>query len=261
VANPPNNDNRKAGIFNRNDAASGTLNDYLFFQNANTTSTTMDYFAHTAAGSNFVAFAPQNYTALTASWLTSRDGFASGGGYYVAVQVAGGAWYSSTTNAANQTALGSVWIDLLASEWVTITEDPDMGNSGADGSLLRGTTPITYATLFSGGQQITGVGFYVDDLTGVSSGQRNVRIDNFTIQDVIPEPSTAFSGTIRRGALSPPPAEVTPHRERGIHSGLTSTPAESIPRSIGNCGEISPEFAPTPDEVVLYTHCILRKIQ
>lgn len=199
-ANPPNNTNRKAGIFNGNDG-SGTLNDYLFFQNANTTSTTIDYFAHTATGSSFVSFAPQNYAALTASWLTNRDGFATGGGYFVAVQVSG-AWYASTTNAASQTALGSVSVDLLASGWVAITEDQDPGNGGTDGSILLGTSTFTYANLFGAGQSITGVGFYVDSLSATSGGARNLRIDNFSIQDVVPEPSSVLSGLLGAGLLA-----------------------------------------------------------
>jgi hypothetical protein len=194
----PGNDNssqRRGGISNGADS-SGTLNDYLYFQNNNTTTTNFDYFAHTAEGSSFVPFVPNSYSTLTASWLVNRDDFASGGGYYMAVQVANGAWYASTTNAANQTALGTVWIDLLVSEWVLITENPI---EGASGSLLLGTTKSTYAQLFSSGQQITGVGFFADNLSAVSGTSRTLRIDNFTIQDVIPEPSTAFSGTIAAG--------------------------------------------------------------
>jgi len=183
--------NRRTGLINGNDA-SNTLNDYLYFQNISAAASDMDYFAHTSTGSNFSAFSPSQYSTLNAGWLVNRDGFATNGGYYLAMQ-SGGVWYASTTNAAPQGTSGSITINLLTSEWVTINEIANV-------SLGRGTTTFTYGQLFSSGQQITGVGFYVDDLSAApSSGDppvaayRTLRIDNFAISgEAIPEAGSSM---------------------------------------------------------------------
>lgn len=182
--------NRRVGLIDGNDG-SGALNDYLYFQNLDGPSSDMDYFAHTSTGSSFLPFSPNQFSTLNATWLVSRDGFATNGGYYLAIQ-AGGVWYSSTINAATQGTSGTIAIDLRSSAWVTI-------NEVVGTSLGRGTTSSTYDQLFSAGQQITGVGFYVDDLSaaiGTSTpptiAYRTLRIDNLVISgDAVPEAATS----------------------------------------------------------------------
>jgi hypothetical protein len=182
--------NRRVGMIDGNDGT-GNLNDYLYFQNADGPSSDMDYFAHTSTGSSFLPFSPNQFTNLNASWRVSRDAFAGSGGYYIAIQ-AGGVWYSSTTNAAIQGATGVVTVDLRASLWVTI-------NEVVGTSLGRGTTTSTYDQLFPSGQEITGVGFYVDDLSAAigtaeppTTAYRTLRIDNLVISgDAVPEAGTS----------------------------------------------------------------------
>jgi len=180
---------RKAGVRN---GVVDALEDYLFFENTDAGSADIDYFVSTATGSTFASFAPQDYTSLTASWLVSRSTSTTQAGYYVTVQV-GGIWYSSTTNAASSETGGVATVNLLTSSWVTININPTAGTSG---SLGRGTTTSTYANLFGAGQSITGFGFYVDDLSVSSTASRTLRIDNITIDGVIPEPSVALSGLL-----------------------------------------------------------------
>ncbi len=178
--------NRRVGLIDGNDG-SNALNDYLYFQNINGPSSDMDYFAHTSTGSSFLPFSPNQFSNLNASWRVSRDAFATDGGYYLAIQT-GGVWYSSTTNAASQGTSGTVVIDLRSSLWVTINET--VGTS-----LGRGTVSSTYDQLFPSGEQITGVGFYVDDLSAaIGTGDppatlyRTLRIDNLVISgDAVPE--------------------------------------------------------------------------
>lgn len=181
-----NTDARRVGLIDGNDG-SNALNDYLYFQNVNGPSSDMDYFAHTSTGSSFLPFSPNQFTNLNASWRVSRDAFATNGGYYLAIQ-AGGVWYSSTTNAASQGTAGTVVIDLRSSLWVTINET--VGTS-----LVRGTVSSTYDQLFPSDEQITGVGFYVDDLSAAMGTvdpptvvYRTLRIDNLVISgDAVPE--------------------------------------------------------------------------
>ena len=102
----------------------------------------------------------------------------------------GGSWYISDTN-INGTGNGTVTypalsLDLLASTWTNLGANVSFG----------GTTGITYATLFGGGQTITGIGFYIDDLvveTGTNAS--TARFDNLAIDGtLIPEPSTSLLG-------------------------------------------------------------------
>jgi hypothetical protein len=177
----------RSGIF---EGAGSGLNDYLYFQKQNPSVLDMDFFGHTSTGSDFVSFFPGDYSSLLATWKVSRSNFGTGGGYYVTVQV-GGAWYASTTNAASQPATGTVSIDLLASNWVSILE------TGT--SLTLGTTPVP--ALLAPGSQITGLGFYVDDLnpsTGPGNTQ-TLRIDEFTIT-AVPEPTSSLM--VLLGAVS-----------------------------------------------------------
>ena len=190
--------NRRAGMFN---GSNGALNDYLYFQNINAATSDMDYFAHTSTGSNFSSFSPGQYSTLGAGWLVSRDALATGGGYYFAIQT-GGVWYSSTTDAASQGTSGLISLNLLTSQWVAINE-----NVGV--SLGRDTTALTYSQLFSSGQQITGVGFYVDNLSAaLASGDppissfRTLRIDNLIISgDAVPEAGTSLLALTGLGTL------------------------------------------------------------
>lgn len=192
--------NRRTGLINGDDGST-LLNDYLYFQNVSAATSDMDYFAHTSTGSNFSAFSPGQYSTLSAGWRVSRDSFATNGGYYVAIQT-GGVWYSSTTNAAPQGTAGMISIDLLASQWVTINE-----NIGT--SLGRGTATFTYDQLFSSGQQITGVGFYVDDLSAAPAigdppiaTYRTLRIDNFVISgEAVPEAASSMLALTGLGSL------------------------------------------------------------
>lgn len=182
---------RRVGLIDGNDGT-GNLNDYLYFQNANGPSSDMDYFAHTSTGSSFLAFSPNQFNNLNASWRVSRDAFATDGGYYLAIQTTSGVWYSSTTNAAAQGTSGIVTINLRSSLWVTINET--VGTS-----LGRGTVTSTYDQLFPSGQEITGVGFYVDDLSAAmgtvdppTTVFRTLRIDNLVISgDAVPEAGTS----------------------------------------------------------------------
>lgn len=169
----------KSGVF---DGSNSGLNDYLYFQKDGGLGAEvgMDFFAHTSTGSTFTPFAPDDYTAgLTASWLRNGN---NADGYYVTVEVAG-AWYASTTDMGTA---ASPTFDFLSTSWREV-----FGDVGTPLTLSGATT--SSAALFAG-QDITGVGFFVDDLI-VSSGNTTLRLDNIAIVGV-PEPSAALLGLL-----------------------------------------------------------------
>lgn len=156
------------------------VTNYLYFQKFNGIDN-MDFFAHTnqAAGqSTFTSFAPDDYSAgLTATWTKFGDNYA---GFYVSVLV-DGTWHASTTSISG--ALANPVFDFLNSDWVDVLDS-------TSAPLSLATTTTDSATLF-GGKTIDGFGYYVDNLVGINTGGRTLRIDNISI-DGVPEPSAAL---------------------------------------------------------------------
>ncbi|MGE9269006.1 MAG: PEP-CTERM sorting domain-containing protein [Verrucomicrobiales bacterium] len=178
----------RGGLFDGTNSSSGTsVNDYIYFQSANSADggdSAMNYFAHTSTGSVFTAFDASDYaTDLTANWVQGRSGSTSD--YRLAVQV-GGTWYANDSDIGGGN--GSRTFDLNGQDWVEIT-------SVSGSPLSLGGTSTDSATLFGLGD-VTGVGFYAAQHgTGVT-----LRIDNFTLTGV-PEPSALFLSLGALGAF------------------------------------------------------------
>ncbi len=185
----PNDAPIKGGLYDgASSAAPFALTDYIYIQKAgidNQATLSQDAMLRTTT-LPLGAFAPSSYSMLTATWHRNGQSAAS---IRFMVQT-GGSWYISDTN-INGTGNGTVTypalsLDLLASTWTNLGANVSFG----------GTTGITYATLFGGGQTITGIGFYIDDLvveTGTNAS--TARFDNLAIDGtLIPEPSTSLLG-------------------------------------------------------------------
>ena len=173
-----------------NGAAAPTNLGYLFFQNSNLATAGTDYFAYTSASLNsgFPSILPSSHTSLTMSWVQTTTGFSSGA-YHVTIEV-NGAWYVSE---ANQLGGGTARsFDLLTATWKNL----ELTGS----SLGIGTNSSTSAALFTGGNAITGIGFYVDDLPVPASSTTTLRIDSLQIA-TIPEPSVSALGLLGAGIL------------------------------------------------------------
>lgn len=169
----------RAGTVGGGNSGPPAVDDYLFAQTQSTT-TAVDFFLYTSSAiSAFPSFAPNNYTALTATWNRNGDAVA---GLHLTVQV-GGNWYVSQSN-YNSTIPGqgvTPAFNLLTSTWWNLV-------NGA--TLEIGSTTSTYSDLFGTGAQITGVGFFIDNLAVSGSSNRTIRLDDIVI-DGVPEPSAA----------------------------------------------------------------------
>lgn len=167
--------------------ANGALDDYLFAQTQNGT-VKEDFFLYTTT--TVTAVKPSDYTAMTATW--SRNGDAVDA-YHLTVKV-GTNWYASdasyTTSAAGQGVTPA--FNLLTATWKNVM---------TDGTLQIGTQSETYSTLFAGGAEISGIGFYIDGLSVNSSANRTIRLDNIVI-DAVPEPSAAALSILGLTALT-----------------------------------------------------------
>ena len=167
-------DHRAGMVKGGNTTSSVTVTDYLFAQNVANAPSGMEYFLRTTG---VTAFAPNDYTSLTATWNRNGNTVA---GHYLTVQV-GGNWYVSqtayTTTGPGQ-GITPTPLNLLTTAWRNLVD-------GA--SLEIGSTTSTYADLFGSGAQITGVGFFIENLAAGTSAQ-TIRIDDIVI-DGIPEPS------------------------------------------------------------------------
>lgn len=172
----------RAGTVN---GSNGTLTNYLFAQNQSNAPAGIDYFLYTT--SNVTAFAPNEHPSLVATWSRNGDALVSGSFYYMTVQV-GGNWYASQTGFNTTT---SVTFNFSTSLW---------SNLIIGSSLAVGPTTSTFNDLFGSGQQVTGVGFFIDNLSTNASSSRTIRIDNINIESV-PEPSVALLGLIGAAAM------------------------------------------------------------
>ncbi|HVJ46176.1 MAG TPA: PEP-CTERM sorting domain-containing protein [Luteolibacter sp.] len=165
---------------------------YLFAQNTAGAPAT-DFFLHTTppplANSTFASFVPAS-PSTTVSWNSNNGSFgsAANGAYYFAVQVNSGSWYAVTTN---YVATSSPSFNLNLANFYAIS----FAGAGAAMSINTGST-VTFASLFGSGEEVTGIGFYVDDM---AADARTLRIDNLRI---IPEPgSLALTGLSVAGLI------------------------------------------------------------
>ena len=165
----------------------GSLDDYLFAQTQNGT-VKEDFFLYTTT--TVTAFKPSDYTNLTATWNRNGDAVDA---YHFAVKV-GSTWYASdssyTNSAAGQGATAA--FNLLTATWKNVL---------TDGTLQIGTQSETYSSLFAGGAEISGIGFYIDGLSVNSTANRTIRLDNIVIES-IPEPSGAMISLLGLTALA-----------------------------------------------------------
>lgn len=125
---------------------------------------------------------------LSAYWSIGSSGAIVD--YYFAVQVAS-QWYALNNKQVTTNAIQNpiTPLDLLNSSWYHI--------NFTEGSILNLDTSstISSSTLFAGNTAITGVGFYLANMTGneVNPDWRTVRIDGLTITgEAVPEPSRAL---------------------------------------------------------------------
>lgn len=144
-----------------------TLN-YLYAQHQSAGTQPMDYLIH---NKNVAPIDTSSYSGLYTSWLQQGDGL---GGFsnYFAVQVDGN-WYA--TNPTTTTA-GKVSFNLL---------DPDLTWTQIDSNIALTSTTLTTAELFGLSPTITGVGFFVKNLPGYTSGNITLRLDNLRITDTL----------------------------------------------------------------------------
>jgi hypothetical protein len=165
--------------------ANGALDDYLFAQTQNGT-VKEDFFLYTTT---VTAFAPNNYTSLTATW--SRNG-ETVDAYHLAVKV-GDNWYvSQTSYTGSAPGQGATPVlNLLTTSWSNVL---------TTGTLQIGTETSTYSSLFGSGAEISGIGFYIDGLSVSGSANRTIRLDNIVI-DAVPEPSAAALSILGLAAL------------------------------------------------------------
>ena len=175
----------RIGVLTGSSAPSGQGDGYLFFQHSASATVGTDHFAYTSTSLNsgFPAIIPSAHTAVSMNWVQSLGSFASGG-YYVALEI-NGTWHVSTTN---QRALtGSTRsFDLYSATWRTL----DLV-TGTGGHLALDSDSSTSAELFLGGNPITGIGFYVENLpVPGSTGTSTLRIDSLEIESV-PEPTAS----------------------------------------------------------------------
>lgn len=163
---------------------SANINNYLVFQKTNAGTTSQDAFARTTTVSfasglqgGATSINPLDYSSLTASWNRTGEGFSSEAGYYFTVEISG-TWYGSLVSPS----LGDVLShNILTATWHEITS--------TSSSLNISTTDA--GDIFSSGDPITGIGFYIDNLTA-TTGNRTLRIDNLVIEGtLVPEPSSA----------------------------------------------------------------------
>jgi len=161
-------------------------NAYIYAQNSAADATDFFFFVSTttATGSvSFAPFSPSSYTTLNASWKASATSFSSGSVFF-AVET-GGSWYVTSSN---YRGIASPSVSLLGSTWKSVSL-----STAGEGSLSYDSgSSFTYNDLFGAGQSITGVGFYVDDLSG-SGGLATYRMDDLVISDV-PEISSSLLG-------------------------------------------------------------------
>jgi hypothetical protein len=180
----------RAGTVGGGNSGPPAVDDYLFAQTQSTT-TAVDFFLYTTSTlSAFSSFAPSDYTALTATWNRNGDSVA---GLHFTVQV-GGNWYVSQSN-YNSTIPGqgvTPALNLLTSTWWNLV-------NGA--TLEIGSTTSTYSDLFGSGAQITGVGFFIDNLAVSGSANRTIRLDDIVI-DGVPEPSAALLSVLGLASLA-----------------------------------------------------------
>lgn len=177
---------RAGTVKGENTTSSILLTDYLFAQNSATATAPgfVDYFLRTTG---VTAFAPNDYTALTATW--NRNGNTVAGHNFTVL--VGSTWYVAqtahtyTTSGAGQGAAPA--LNLLTASWRSLS---------ATSNLEVNADSFTYSDLFGAGQQISGVGFFIDDLAvSTSTGARTIRIDDIAINGV-PEPSTALAALL-----------------------------------------------------------------
>lgn len=176
------------------------LTDYIYVQksaDATTGSPTDIDFIMRTNDSTITPFAPSAYTSLTAAW--QRNGGTVAGHRFM-VQT-GGAWYVSATNYTSTGAgqSSSPLLNLLTTTWTNL----DLSG----GFLSIGSTSSTYTSLFGSGQTITGIGFYIDNLTGANppvppanAALHSFRLDTIVIEGV-PEPTSAALGLLGLSAF------------------------------------------------------------
>lgn len=164
---------------------------YLVAQNRSTATAGTDYFLFTTTTLNptrFNAFSPAGYSStLVTAKVNRSNAFSAGNGIRLTVLV-DGSWYVSDsvfTPAAGNGSSSDMSFDLVTTAWKNL----DLV-TGDDGHLAIGTIDSDFATLFSAGQQVSGIGLYIDDLPVNSAAARTVRIDDVTIE-TIPEPGSA----------------------------------------------------------------------
>ena len=163
-------------------SAPGT-NRYMYAQNAISATTTSNYFLYST--STVAAFAPSTYTGLTASWAKNNGG-SDIPTYYLTVQV-GSSWYAANTAYTTGTATVGSPLNLLTAQWYDLTFTPNSALS------LNTSSTRNYTSLFGAGQTITGLGFYIANLPGSTSGDqyRTIRFDDLVI-NAVPEPGRAM---------------------------------------------------------------------
>jgi len=167
--------NRAGMVKGGNTTSSVTVTDYLFAQNQGGSVAGTDYFLRTTG---VTAFAPANFTSLTATW--NRNGNTVAGHYFTVL--VGTTWYASktayTTLGAGQSTAPA--LNLLTTTWSSIN---------ISGALVMNADTFTYNDLFGSGQQISGVGFFIDNLAA-GTGSNTIRIDDVVV-DGVPEPGSA----------------------------------------------------------------------
>lgn len=169
-------------------------NPYIYAQNStmNGATTTVDYFLFsttaTLGSGAFTGLVPADYSVFSAIWQQNTGGTMTGMSYYLTVQV-DGAWYATPSGGVDGPAANQYQVDLLNASWYAVNF-----TQGTSMSLDTGASTISSSALFTPGETITGLGFYVKNFPGATatgSDFRTIRFDNLTITGA-PEPSRAM---------------------------------------------------------------------
>lgn len=180
----------------------GQSDPYMFAQNNTPSGATSpaDYFFYTSTAtvgaSAFAGLVPADYSVFSATWNQNTGGSMTGMSAYLTVLV-DNQWYATSVGSAVATNLYSV--DFLAASWFPVSF-----TAGTSMSLSTTGTPTASSALFTPGQTIDGLGFYVKNLPGASpspaTDYRTIRFDNLTVA-AAPEPGRFMLLGLAAGGL------------------------------------------------------------
>jgi|GEM_PF-5848152 len=197
--------NRAGSISNSGAGSDPAQAGYLFAQSyarsdgqGTITTPATDYFLYTTSQVT-TPISLLGHQSLTANWQQSSSNLNVGVRF--AIQLDNGNWYVDSTPNINAVTGGATSFvgqsaDLLTSSWYALNFETGVMNPDT-------TTTLTYNDLLLAGSEITGVGFYIEDLPAASAtsntagtvqqGFTTMRVDQVIIDaTAVPEPSRAI---------------------------------------------------------------------